>query len=314
MRVWTYEEVRRKVERDLDIEEELFIVPEELKGYCNEAIEEAEALILKINEDYFLTMAPVRLVAGRGVYSLPPDIYGAKIRSVHYQNGPLYYEVPRLRDHRKFNDLDLFNSSASAPTEYFYYLRNDSIEAGYKLCLAPIPQENSGAQVSISIANPAVLTTVAAHGLSVGDEINLATTDALPTGFANGRNYVVSTVPSTTTFTVSEVPGGNEVESTDSQSGTHYFEKAPFLMTVWYLRTAKRILEDTDLLDIPEFAQFIIQHMKVRVYEKEGHPNLDKAVSDLDRERALMIDTLTQMVPDNNDKIPMDTSFYEDHT
>ena len=38
----TYEQLRRKVEKDLDLEEELFITPSEMLGYANEAIEEAE--------------------------------------------------------------------------------------------------------------------------------------------------------------------------------------------------------------------------------------------------------------------------------
>lgn len=313
MRVPTYEEIRRKVERDLDIEEELFITPTELMGYCNEAIEEAEALIHKINEDYFLTMAPLRLVSGRNAYSLPDNIYGVKIRSIHYQNGANYYEVPRLRDHRKFNDIDSYNFASPAPQEYFYYLRNDSAQAGFKAIFIPEPNESSGTSVSLTIANPGVFTTVAAHGLAVGDEVNLSSTGSLPTGLRNGENYVVSTVPSTTTFTVAVEPGGAEIVTTGSQSGTHYVEKAPFKMTCWFLRSAFRVTADADPIDIPEFSQFVIQHMKVRVYEKEGHPNLEKAVADLARERGLMVDTLTQMVPDNDDKIPQDTSFYEEH-
>lgn len=313
MRVPTYEEIRRKVERDLDIEEELFVSPAELMGYCNEAIEEAEALIHKINEDYFLTMAPIHLVPNRNSYAMPPNIYGTKIRGIHYQNGSLYYEVPRLRDHRKFNDIDSFNFAPPGPQDYFYYIRNDSVQAGFKIVFLPTPQETSGTQVSITLASPGVFSTAVAHGLVVGDEINLSSTGDLPTGLRNGENYIVSTVPSTTTFTVAAEPGGVEIETTVSQSGTHYVEKAPFLMTAWYLRSAFRVTDDADFIDIPEFSKYIIQYMKKRVYEKEGHPNLEQSVNDLNRERDLMIDTLTQMVPDNNDKIEPDMSFYTEH-
>lgn len=309
----TYEEVRRKIERDLDIEEELFITPAELQGLYNEALDEAEATIMSLNEDYFLTMAPVMLRSGRAVYSLPDNIYANKIRSIRYQNGSNIYEVPRLRDHRKFQDIDNLNFAPPSPAEYVYYLRNDSAAGGVKMILIPGPQEDSGTTVSITIANPSIFSTVAAHGLSAGQEICLVTTDELPDGFVDGGLYVVASVPSSTTFTLALTPEGNPLEGTGSQSGTHKFEVAPFRMTLWYIRNALRVSDDSDLVDIPEFVNFLMQHVKVRVYEKEGHPNLEKAVADLERERKLMVSTLTQMVPDNNDLIPMDMSHYEDH-
>ena len=52
--------------------------------------------------------------------------------------------------------------------------------------------------------------------------------------------------------------------------------------------------------------------MKVRVYEKEGHPNLPKAVQDLEQQRQQMVSTLASMVPDGSNEIEMDTSAYEE--
>lgn len=83
-------------------------------------------------------------------------------------------------------------------------------------------------------------------------------------------------------------------------------------LTCWYLRQAKQLVDDTDVCDIPEFMSFVIQHAKVRCMEKEGHPLLDNARQDLERQRQLMTETLTAMVVDEDNKVLMDTGIYEE--
>lgn len=86
------------------------------------------------------------------------------------------------------------------------------------------------------------------------------------------------------------------------------------LMDLWYIRNAKVLVNDSDACDIPEFINFILAHSKYSIAAKERLP-LDMAAlsAKLDRERALMVDTLTNMVPDEtSNQIPPDTSFYDD--
>ena len=83
-------------------------------------------------------------------------------------------------------------------------------------------------------------------------------------------------------------------------------------MTIWYIRQANRLEESTDILDIPEFANFIFQYVKVRVYEKEVHPNAQQARLDLQQQRSLMVGTLASMTPDAENKIELDMSHYEE--
>jgi hypothetical protein len=84
-------------------------------------------------------------------------------------------------------------------------------------------------------------------------------------------------------------------------------------VTIWYVRNAKELTAVGDICDIPEFINFIIQYVKKRVYEKEvGHPNLPIAMADLEKQRTLMIETLTDMVPDEDTELEQDQSFYEE--
>jgi Flp pilus assembly protein TadG len=74
---------------------------------------------------------------------------------------------------------------------------------------------------TVTIASPAVFTKVN-HGLAVGDQVVLSTTGALPTNLTKYSRYYVKTVPTANTFTVSTTSGGAAVNTSGSQSGTHF--------------------------------------------------------------------------------------------
>jgi hypothetical protein len=230
MKYWTYAEIKAKVERDLDLEDESFITDEELMGYANEAVDEAEAEIQTLYEDYFLSRAPLTLVQGTESYDLPDDIYAHKIRKMVYRNGDRVRVFERIKDWRKFEKYAWDLTDATDPDGYYYWFLDNTTPTAPKIILAPTPKE-SGAFV-----------------------------------------------------------------------------------TIWHLRNATRFEADTDSCDIPEFVTFVMQFMKVRCYEKEGHPNLPLAVAALENQRRLMRETLTAMTPDNENEIEPDLSHYEDQT
>jgi hypothetical protein len=226
MKLWTYAELKSKVELDLSTEDELFIQPSELLGYFNEAIDQAEQDVLGLYEDYFLTRATLALVAGTEEYSLPSDIYAEKIRRVIFRNGTELYPIARIRDWKKF---EVYSEAAllSTTDRYSYFLYNPSAGQS-KLLLVPVSRDTG--------------------------------------------NYV----------------------------------------TIWYIRNVEELVDDSDILEIPEAANFVLQYVKVRIMEKEGHFALPKAVEDLERERELLKSTLANMVPDADNEIEMDTSMYEE--
>lgn len=82
--------------------------------------------------------------------------------------------------------------------------------------------------------------------------------------------------------------------------------------TLWYIRQANRLVDATDICDIPEFVNFIFQYVKVRVYEKEAHPNAQQARIDLQQQRSLMNGTLTTAIPDADNELELDMSSYEE--
>jgi hypothetical protein len=83
------------------------------------------------------------------------------------------------------------------------------------------------ANVSISIANPAVITE-ASHGMTYGDTMYFTTTDTLPTGIIPNKIYQVSEVD-TDTFSISDViDSGTSIVTSGTQSGTHTMHRVVY--------------------------------------------------------------------------------------
>lgn len=222
MREWTWSEIKEKIQDDVDLQEEDFIDETELLAYANEAIDDVEAEIHTLYEDYFLTSGALTLTADVKTVTLPTDIYAWKIRKIIFDDGSQKYPIKKLKRIESIPDVqsgDLFR----------YLLRNDSTD-GMQLYLYPTPT------------------------------------------------------------------------ATDSSS-----------VTIWYIRNARRLTADATICDIPEFVNYVIQHMKVRCYEKEGHPNLAQALAERERLKILMIETLENREDDEDDEVEADFSHYQDH-
>lgn len=88
-------------------------------------------------------------------------------------------------------------------------------------------------------------------------------------------------------------------------------ETSSNIFTLWFIREANRLVNDTDVCDIPEFVSFIYAHVKVACRKKEFNgfcPQEDR--DQLEFQRKLMVDSLTAMVPDADTEIEKDMSSY----
>lgn len=90
--------------------------------------------------------------------------------------------------------------------------------------------------VTISVANPAVVTAAGGHGLTVGSPVVFATTGTLPTGLTAGTTYYVIAAGFTaTTFSVAATPGGAGIQTTLAGSGTHTVTGQPAGATALFI-------------------------------------------------------------------------------
>lgn len=136
---FTWAEIKAKIRRDHDLESETFIREQELLDLANEAIDEAEAEIHSLYEDYFLDYTPITLVVDQEEYDLPDNIYAHKIRRVLYNNGSSVYTVNRIQDWKKFEARSIAQNFSTSDL-YQYFLVNQSVAAP-KIFLVPKSRE-----------------------------------------------------------------------------------------------------------------------------------------------------------------------------
>lgn len=87
-------------------------------------------------------------------------------------------------------------------------------------------------------------------------------------------------------------------------------ENSSTTVNVWHIGSANVLSADADIMNIPEAAQYVISKTKLECARKEGHPAQMSLEQETDRQRKLLIETLTVMVPDEDNQVLMDLSFY----
>jgi hypothetical protein len=107
-------------------------------------------------------------------------------------------------------------------------------------------------------------------------------------------------------FLINQTPGEQKILFTPAvnESGAY--------VEVWHIRNANQLVAESDKCDIPEFARFVMQYVKVRCYDKEGHPHLPVAQAELDTLLQDMVSTLAGMVVDDDNEIEADYSPYDE--
>ena len=171
----TWGQIRAKVQRELDLEVEEFVQPEEFVEYVNDAVAVAESSIHKLGleDEYFLTKYTLPLVTAQEDYSLPAPIYMNKIRNVIYAKGATIYEIPRLRSMNKFREIAQINQYNTSTDWYQYLIRNDSADSGVIMQLVPPARETSADSVKIWYIREAAKWTYDSAGLNDSKKCDL---------------------------------------------------------------------------------------------------------------------------------------------
>lgn len=342
--------MNNKVIGDLDLQDETFIPFNELVGYFNEAIGEAEAEIHGTREDYFLKSYSFPCALGVNSYSLPDDIYINKIRGFVYSNGTIIYDIKRIRAWREFNNIALTQSFG--PNDDYRYIIQNTSPGNIQLLLVPkaretavLPQLNPSTPASwftpmvlwylrnaqripitgefivdweqyvipTAVSTGAGTLTLAQTTYVTGDQIKLfpfaapGGASGLPSPLVAGTIYYVITTGTLGVIklatSAANAAAGTNITLTTTGSSTGYFN-------LYYSATQNVI--NAMLVDIPEFATFLMQWVKCRCMEKEGDPRLTGAVQTLEQQRKQMVDTLTEMVVDIDTEIQPDFTHYQE--
>ena len=130
-----------KVKSDLDLEDEInpFTNNKDLRRFFNDSIQDAEAEIHNIFEDYFLAETDLTMTSGSSLVSMPTDIFANKIRKLMYFHPTLSqrYTINFLRNLQTIMSVD-------SSDNYKYRIINDTDDGGVpKIKLFPDSQETS---------------------------------------------------------------------------------------------------------------------------------------------------------------------------
>lgn len=208
----------------MDTEEETFFSDPEYVSAFNEAIDDAEAIIHSINQDYFLTSDYVSFVENQAAYDMPTNIYANKLRFIQYSKGAKRYKLERIKI-AQIEDVQKYYTNDN----YWYNIENDSAVNGIKMVIYPTPK----------------------------------------------------------------------IDATN-------------ILRRWYLRNANRVEVGTDLIDIPEFINYIFAYVKWKIALKELNPSLNILIQEKEMQEGVMRRTLDQMIPDEDETIDPDMSFYNE--
>lgn len=83
-------------------------------------------------------------------------------------------------------------------------------------------------------------------------------------------------------------------------------------LSVFYVRNAKELINDSDECDIDEFEHYVVQYAKTQSYHKDGDPRFQSSKALEEQYKKDMVETLSNMAPDNNNELDMDFDHYID--
>lgn len=78
-------------------------------------------------------------------------------------------------------------------------------------------------------------------------------------------------------------------------------------LSCFFIRNANRYVDENSVCDIPEFSNVIIQYVRYKCTNKEGHPNAMNEKNDLDTLIKNMIEALRSRTMDENTKLSLDS-------
>lgn len=156
MSTFTWQDIRDKVQGDLDLVDEDFITEAQLLKYANEGVQKVHSEVISLYEDYYLANKAITITQGsRIVTDMPTDVYADKFRALIHDDGTKKYLLNRIR---KLEETAFFESE----TDDLRYLLLNNLATGVQINLYPFPQFTSSTFVTLwYIRDPRKLVNLA---------------------------------------------------------------------------------------------------------------------------------------------------------
>ena len=145
----TFGDLNTQLLKELDLEGEEFISPDEIKGYWNRAVSVAEGHIITLGmrDKYFLARTKLSTVLGQEEITLPENLYANKIIKIVYRLGAIFYTVRPLDAKDMFENYEYLNSFSA--TDFYRYMILHNTPGAEKLLLVPKARESAADVMTI---------------------------------------------------------------------------------------------------------------------------------------------------------------------
>lgn len=133
---WTLDQLITKIQNDNELHAENFVTRPEITAFINDAIDDAEQLIIDSFSDFFLTFVDYSIVEGVGEIVIPDDMYEFRIRGMYYDVQGFDPNISTSSEWYKIKKLALERFSAVYKSDVYHYrLTNDA--TGAKIGIYP---------------------------------------------------------------------------------------------------------------------------------------------------------------------------------
>lgn len=216
---WTLDRLTTKIQRDLQLHAEVFVEKDDIKSFINDAIDDAEELIIDAFSDFFITYKDYEVTSGQAELDFPTDIYEMRTRGMYF-------------------DKHSYQQSSAVFSGVWYKVKRISLET---------------------------VATVTSQDLYQYRNVNSQTDGPKILIYPNIR---------------------------DDSTGR---------FRLWYIRKAKRLDADSDILETGLRPQFVLSHAKIAILQKEGSDLLPLEIQKFGEQKQKLLDSLSRVSDDDED-------------
>ena len=146
---WTLTKLRTKIQNDIELHAQVHITPEELDRFINDAIDDAEEIIVNSFSDFFLTYKDTPVTVGDTTLTVPEDIYEMRLRHMVYDENQNNQTSNTTAQWYKLKKVPLEEISESYESDDYQYRITNDRTTGLQINIFPDIRETSTARFRI---------------------------------------------------------------------------------------------------------------------------------------------------------------------
>ncbi len=165
---WTLDQLITKIQNDNELHAENFVTKPEITAYINDAIDDAEQLIIDAFSDFFLTFVDYSIVQGVGEVLIPDDLFDFRIRGMYYDFKGFDVSATSTSQWYKIKKLALERFALVYQADIYHYRIINDAKNGPSISIHPPFRQDLQAKVRLWYIRQAVRLENMSDILEVG--------------------------------------------------------------------------------------------------------------------------------------------------